>query len=118
MNEDLRFKALIVHLILNGRIEEALRQLSEHYKVLAPKIKVGMPKGHVKNVACYVRKTRTIHFSKREALTNPIVVLHEFYHHLRAVTDRHGGIEKNANKFAEGFLKAYKKFCQLLDYDM
>ena len=26
------------------------------------------------------------------------------------MTDQHGGIEKNANKFAESFIRAYKKF--------
>ena len=118
MKDDLKFKALIVHLILNSKPEEALRLLSRHYKISTPKIKIGMPKGHVKNAACYVRKTETIHFSRREALTNPLIVLHEFYHHLRSVTDRHGGIEKNANKFAESFLEAYRKFLAASAYDM
>ena len=110
MRDDLKFKALIVHLILNSKVEEALRLLSEHYKISIPKIKIGMPKGHVKNAACYVGKTKTIYFSRREALNNPLIVLHEFYHHLRNMTDWHGGIEKNADKFAESFLEAYKKF--------
>ena len=110
MRDDLKFKALIVHLILNSKVEEALRLLSKHYKISAPKIKIGMPKGHVKNAACYVKKTETIHFSRREVLNNPLIVLHEFYHHLRNITDCHGGIEKNADKFAESFLEAYKKF--------
>ena len=118
MKDDLKFKALIVHLILNSKLEEALRLLSRHYKISTPKIKIGMPKGHVKNAACYVRKTETIHFSRRETLTNPLIVLHEFYHHLRSVTDWHGGIEKNANKFAKSFLEAYRKFWRLPAYDM
>ncbi|MCD6241806.1 hypothetical protein J7K27_09935 [Candidatus Bathyarchaeota archaeon] len=56
-----------------------------------------------------MEKTKIIHLSKREALFNPLVVLHEFYH-LRSITDWHGGIEKNADRFAESFLKAYKMF--------
>jgi len=110
LRDDLKFKALIVHLILNSKVEEALRLLSKHYEISTPKIKIGMPKGHVKNAACYVRKTKTIHFSRRETLNNPLIVLHEFYHHLRNITDWHSGIEKNADKFAESFLEAYKKF--------
>lgn len=115
---NLKFKALVVHLILSGRTEEALRLLSKRYKISIPKIRVGMPKGHVKNAACYVRKTETIHFSRREALGDPIIVLHEFYHHLRSVTDWHGGIDKNADKFAESFMKAYKKFCHFSYHDI
>ena len=109
LNDDLKFKAFIVHLIFNGKAEEAINQLSSHYGVPVPRIKVGMPKGHVKNAACYVKKTKTIHFSRRETLANPLIVLHEFYHHLRSTTDWHGGIEKNADKFARSFLEAYKR---------
>jgi len=108
LNEELKFKASIVHLILNGKTEEAIKLLSEHYKIPTPKIRIGMPKGNLKNAACYVQKTKTIHFQKRETFQNPFIVLHEFYHHLRMSTDMHGGIEKNADKFAENFIKAYK----------
>ena len=115
MNKESKFKALIVHLILNEKVEKAIKLLSKHYEVPTPKLKIGMPKGHIRNAACYIQKTKTIHFSKRETFQNPHVVLHEFYHHLRISTDKHGGIEKNADKFAEKFLEAYKK---LADYEM
>ena len=83
--------------------------LSQHYKVVKPKLKVGMPKRYSKNPACYVAKNRTIHVSRSEILWNPHVILHEFYHHLRRETDAHGGIEKYADKFAKNYLEAYRK---------
>jgi len=44
LKENLNFKALIVQLILNGKVEEAIKLLSEHYEVPTPKLKIGMPK--------------------------------------------------------------------------
>jgi hypothetical protein len=108
-NADLVFRAKVVYLILSKDTEEALEMLSQHYKVGKPKVKVGMPKRYSKNPACYVAKNRTIHVSRREILWNPHVILHEFYHHLRRVTDAQGGIEKYADKFAENYLEAYRK---------
>lgn len=105
------FKALIVHLILNGKQEEALTLLAEHYKVTIPKIKVGLPKGHkIKAYGCYTAKTQTISVLNSDVLGNPFVILHEFYHHLRsAAVDRvHRGTETNANKFALEFIAEYK----------
>jgi hypothetical protein len=103
------FRAKIVYLILSQDTEEALELLSQHYEVAVPKLKVGMPKRHSKNPACYVAKSRTIHVVQREILWNPFVILHEFYHHLRRETDAHGGIEKYADKFAKNYIEAYKK---------
>jgi hypothetical protein len=108
-NADLVFRAKVVYLILSKDTEEALEMLSQHYKVGKPKVKVGMPKRYSKNPACYVAKNRTIHVSRREILWNPHLILHEFYHHLRRVTDAQGGIEKYADKFAENYLEAYRK---------
>lgn len=109
MVDDLVFKAKVVHLIITKDSEKALEILSQHYKVVEPKLKVGMPKRYSRNPGCYVVKTRTIHVSCREILWNPHVILHEFYHHLRNVTNAQGGIEKYANKFAANFLESYKK---------
>jgi hypothetical protein len=41
-------------------------------------------------------------------------VLHEFYHHLRskAVDKQHRGTEKNADKFAIGFIIEYQTATQ------
>ena len=109
LNADLVFKAKVVALILSRDTEEALELLSQHYRVVKPKLKVGMPKRYSKNPACYVAKKHMIHVSRREILWNPHVILHEFYHHLRNLTDAHGGIEKYAQRFAENYLQAYKK---------
>jgi len=108
-NADLVFRAKVVYLILSKDTEEALEMLSQHYKVVKPKLKVGMPKRYSKNPACYVAKNRTIHVSRREILWNPHIILHEFYHHLRRETDAQGGIEKYADKFAQNYLEAYRK---------
>jgi hypothetical protein len=109
LNANSVFEVKVVALILSRDTEEALELLSQHYGVAKPKLKVGMPKRYSKNPACYVAKKRTIHVSRREILWNPHVILHEFYHHLRSLTDAHGGIEKYAQRFAENYLKAYKK---------
>jgi hypothetical protein len=108
-NADLVFRAKVVYLILSKDTEEALEMLSKHYRVMKPKLKVGMPKRYSKNPACYVPKNRTIHVSRREILWNPHLILHEFYHHLRRETDAQGGIEKYADKFAENYSEAYRK---------
>ena len=109
LTADVLFRAKVVYLILSKDTEEALELLSQRYEVVKPKLKVGMPKRHSKNPACYVSKNRTIHVSRREILWNPKIVLHEFYHHLRRETDAQGGIEKYADKFAENYLEAYRK---------
>ncbi len=109
LTADLAFKARVVALILSRETEEALELLSQHYRVAKPKLRVGMPKRYSKNPACYVAKKQTIHVSRREILWNPHVILHEFYHHLRNLTDAQGGIEKYAKRFAENYLQAYRK---------
>jgi hypothetical protein len=38
---------------------------------------------------------------------NPFVVLHEFYHHLRARSGPHRGTERHANAFARRFIDSY-----------
>ena len=102
------FRAKIVYLILSKDTNEALKLLSSHYEVAEPKIKVGMPKRYSKNPACYVAKNRTIHVSHRDVLWSPHIILHEFYHHLRHVTNAQGGIEKYADNFAKNYVQAYK----------
>jgi Zn-dependent peptidase ImmA (M78 family) len=105
------FKPLIVWLILNGKTEEALERLAENYKVNVPKLKVGLPKGHkMRAYGCYTPRNATISVLNSDALGNPFVILHEFYHHLRthSVDKQHKGTEKNANNFAAEFLQAYE----------
>jgi hypothetical protein len=103
-------KPLIVWLILNGQAEKALDLLAKNYKVNTPKLKVGLPKGRKsKAFGCYTPKDATISVLNSDAIGNPFVILHEFYHHLRTSIDKkHKGTEKNADKFAMEFIKAYK----------
>lgn len=109
LNVDFLFKVKVVSLILSRDTEKALELLSQHYRVAKPNLKVGMPKGHSKNLACYVAKKRTVHVRDREALHNPHVILHEFYHHLRNFSNAQRGVEKYADRFAEKYLQAYAR---------
>lgn len=105
------FKPYIVWLIANGKTEDALELLSKKYAVSVPKLKVGLPKRHrIKAVGCYTNKNQTISVLNSDVLTNPFVVLHEFYHHIRSssVDRMHRGTEGNADKFALGFLQEYE----------
>ncbi|MGA2682930.1 MAG: hypothetical protein ABSF44_14155 [Candidatus Bathyarchaeia archaeon] len=105
------FKPVAVWLILNGKTEEAVTLLAKNYKVNVPNLKVGLPKGHkVTAYGCYTAKNHTISVLNSDVLTNPFVIIHEFYHHLRskAVDKMHRGTEKNADKFAREFLLEYE----------
>jgi Zn-dependent peptidase ImmA (M78 family) len=106
------FKPLVVWLILNGKPEEALNLLAQNYKVAVPDLKVGLPKGHkIKAFGCYTNKNQTISVQNSDILSNPFVIIHEFYHHLRSkgADKMHRGTEKNADRFAIEFIEAYKK---------
>ena len=107
LSEDV-FRAKIVYLILSKDTGEALKLLSSYYEVVEPILKVGMPKRYSKNPACYVAKNKTIHVSCRKVLWSPHIILHEFYHHLRRVTNAQSGIEKYADNFAKNYVQAYK----------
>jgi hypothetical protein len=105
------FKPVIVYLILNKQTEQALKLLAKNYDVEVPKLKVGLPKGHVRNAyGTYSSQTRTISVLDSDTLWNPFVILHEFYHHLRSkgVDRMHRGTEKNADKFAAEFIREYQ----------
>jgi len=108
LNSEQLFKTKIVHLILSKKPEDALKALSHYYKVITPELKVGMPKGHRKNVGCYVSKNKTIYVSNSNNLYNPYLILHEFYHHLRTHDRKHRGTEKYADRFAKDYVEAYK----------
>jgi len=107
-DDEHRFKARVVQLILMKETDEAIKALSQHYSVDVPKLKVGMPKKYTMKVGCYVSKTKTIHVMNREKLEDPFVILHEFYHHLRTQDRRHRGTEKHADRFAKEFIKAFQ----------
>jgi len=110
---DFWFKARIVYLILSKKPEKAIEELSKRYNVEVPNVKIGMPKGQTKNRGCYVAGKKTIYFSNQDALYNPHVALHEFYHHLRTQGRKHRGTEKLANAFAKDFLDVYKEIVRV-----
>ena len=102
-----QFKAFVVHLILNGNVEEALKHLAKHYNVSSPRIQVGLPRRHgTKALGCYTAKNQTIHVLNSDVLKDPFIILHEFYHHLRTSIDKkHRGTEKYASQFARDFIR-------------
>jgi len=101
------FRASVVALILEGRPEEALKILSDYFKVETPRLEVGMPKRHTGMAGCYLASKATIYVAGRERLFDPRIILHEFYHHLRTTGGKHRGTEKHANNFVRGFIAAY-----------
>jgi len=108
---DGNFKSAIVQLILNKETEQALTLLAQEYRVEIPKLCVGLPKGHTRNAyGTYNAKNQTICVMNSEIFSNPFVILHEFYHHLRSksVDKQHRGTEKNADRFAIEFLRTFE----------
>jgi len=106
------FKPTIVLLILNMQTEQSLALLAKNYQIDVPKLKIGLPKGHkTRTYGTYTSKDQTISLLNSDMLSNPFVVLHEFYHHLRskAVDKVHRGTEKNADKFALSFIEEYQQ---------
>jgi hypothetical protein len=105
------FKPAIVYLILSKQTEQALELLAKNFNVEVPKLKVGLPKGHTRNAyGTYNAQTQTICVLDSDVFSNPFVILHEFYHHLRtkSVDKQHRGTEKNADKFAVEFIREYQ----------
>jgi hypothetical protein len=103
-----RLHARIVGLIADGRAELAMKLLSEYYGIDEPDLRVGTVKRHRKVVACYVDREKRIYLSKSDYLTNSFVILHEFYHHLRASQpDKRRQIDKRADQFALRFLRDF-----------
>ena len=103
-----RFKAVIVWLILNGKVEKALEMLAKKHSIRVPIIEVGLPKrNRRKALGCYNGKKRTISVLNSDTLKDPFVILHEFYHHLRTSDAKHRGTEKYANAFSMEFIEAY-----------
>jgi hypothetical protein len=104
-----RFKANVVGTILSGQPELALRLLSKYYGVREPSLCVGTVKRHRKVLACYVEKEARIYLSNSSFMTDPFVVLHEFYHHLRASSvGKTRQVEKRADLFAVNFIRDFQ----------
>jgi hypothetical protein len=110
ISDDERFKVVIVATILDSKTEEAIHMLCDHYRVAEPKISVGVTEGRTKGVrAVYSQHKKEILAAKREYFYDPFVMIHEFYHHLRSVSGKHRGTEKQADKFAIDFIQAYNR---------
>jgi hypothetical protein len=102
---DHSMKKIILRNIIDGEIDLALELLSKEYNVPTPNYRIGTVKGHRGAAGCYIEGKKTIIFANSEMLRNPIVVLHEFYHHLIfSVTLKGGGTDKNAERFVRRFL--------------
>ncbi len=103
------FRARIVHLIVDGSPEHALRLLAKYYEVSEPTLRVGTVKRHRKVLACYVEKENRIYLSNSSFVTNPFVILHEFYHHLRSSNQgKSRQVEKRADLFAWSFIRDFR----------
>ena len=106
---DINTQALIVKMILNKRTEESIQLLSRFYNIHPPDIVVGTIKGKRKTVrAVYVGKERRIYAINSDIFYNPLIILHEFYHHLRYRGMEHRGSEKGADNFASRFIDSYR----------
>jgi hypothetical protein len=67
-------------------------------------------KGHRSALACYVEKERRIYVSKSEYLSAPSVILHEFYHHVKASeVSRKRQVEKRADLFAANYIQEFRR---------
>lgn len=106
-SDEQEFRARVVQLITSNRNPaEAIEELSSHYRVEKPSLRMGLPKGEKKALGCYVQRDKTIYLANSESLYDPYVIIHEFYHHLRSLTGQHRGTEKHARDFALLFLRA------------
>lgn len=102
-----KFRLRVVQLIFLKRDpERAVEELSTHYRVEKPTVRIGLPKGEGKALGCYVHRNKTIYLADTESFYDPYVVIHEFYHHLRSVSGKHRGTEKHAREFALSFLRS------------
>ena len=107
---DQRFKALVVALILDSRTEEAIGALCKHYHVEEPRIGVGVIEGRTKMVrAVYSQRRKEILAANRDYFYDPFVMIHEFYHHLRSISGKHRGTERQADGFAADFIQSYNR---------
>ena len=112
---ELGFKAFIVHLVLDSKVEQALALLAKEFNVTVPRIQVVLPRTHRGVYGCYTSRSQTIYVLSGDVLKDPFVILHEFYHHLRtsSVDKKHRGTEKYANVFAKEFIVTYRSLGSL-----
>ena len=101
---DPEFACMVISLISNGKVDEALDALSKFYGVTKPRLRIGRVKGKVRSPAVYIARNKTIVVQDASHLNNPLVILHEFYHHLRYVGGVHRGTETKADEYAKSFI--------------
>lgn len=106
-HDEVLVRALAVKYILNGEAEKAVKLLSKFYGISEPKIKIGLPKRYKNALGCYDPKKKIIYLKSSKQYRDPFVILHEFYHHLRSITGKHRGTERNADRYALDSLKYY-----------
>jgi len=107
---DVELHIQVVQRILEGKPEQALRLLSNYYGVVAPDLRVGTVKRHRRVLGCYLPNEERIYLSKSEYLSNPFIILHEFYHHLRTSSGKKRQAEKRADQFANTFIEDFNRF--------
>ncbi len=108
INSNQRFRAEIVRRILDGGAEDALQLLAKHFTVSVPKLRIGTVKGRRQVLGCYVQREACIYLSNSNYMTDPFVVLHEFYHHLRTSRIRRiKQAERRADQFAIDFIRDF-----------
>ena len=105
----------VVQTILKGDPEHALRLLSSYYRIIVPDLRVGTVKRHRRVLGCYLPKEKRIYVSKSEYLSNPFIILHEFYHHLRSFSGKKRQAEKRADQFANSFIDDFRAFSRSHD---
>ena len=105
------FKTRVVQLILDGKTEQAIDELADHYNVTVPKLKIGLPRGlKIETLGNYNPRNETISVLNGETSREPSVVIHEFYHHLRTdISKKHLGTEKKAREFTKSFIDAWSR---------
>jgi hypothetical protein len=107
--EEVELHIQVVQVILEGKPEHALQLLSSYYEVVVPDLRVGTVKRHRRVLGCYLPKEKRIYVSKSEYLSNPFIILHEFYHHLRTFSGKRQA-EKRADQFANIFIEDFRRF--------
>ncbi len=110
MTDEELMKASVVALILDSKPEDAIALLSRWYRISRPGMGIGVVEGKTKGVAAvYLQNRKEILAARREYMYDPFVLIHEFYHHLRSVSGRHRGTEKQADRFALDFIATYQR---------
>lgn len=108
--QDVELQIKVVRVILEGHPEEALELLSNYYGIIVPELRVGTVKRHRGVLGCYLAKEKRIYISKSEYLSNPFIILHEFYHHLRTFSGKKRQAESRADLFANSFIAEFRRF--------